>query len=63
MDVTVVDNGDFTYSVIPVMEWSWERADWAQSQEAREGIFAEEFRTPKRAEKEAELMGHIINIF
>lgn len=62
MDVTVVDNGDFTYSIIPVMEWSWERANWMNSEESRQGIFAKEFSTEKRAEKSAEDMGHIVNV-
>jgi hypothetical protein len=63
MDVTVIDNMDFTYSIIPVFHWEWERADWNQSEEARDGIFAKEFRTPKSAIRSAEDMGHIVNIF
>jgi len=63
MDVTVIENDDRTYSITPVMEWEWERANWRESTEARQGIFAEEFRTQKRAIRDAELEGHVVNIF
>jgi len=63
MDVTVIENDDFTYSITPVFNWNWERVSWRDSEEAKEGIFAEEFRTHKKAIREAELEGHIVNIF
>ena len=63
MVVDIIENEDRTFSIVPAFEWEWERAGWSQSEESQEGIFAEAYRTPKKAIKDAECEGLIVNIY